>query len=576
MHLRLYCNGSKWASTGAGEVPENTTQAFLVECARNYSFKTSSDGPDIPLDVIESRLKEKYPSFRWSETFTLESQGPSFWIAESTSEKSAILKKNGFYSFSGHAEKPFYNWADLLGADFVRKYEVERIGEATRDCYFDGRLFWRKFPDGFFHFEAKDDFRAHLITDVRLAVKPDASGTAQIDRALSHVRNHARIDGAAPMLFFPKGINTIGSNRILNLAQDNIVRPDETAQEWGTSGGFPFISGLLDCIFDPPSQKESFLAWLQHFYRGALVGLPQAGQNLFIAGGAGVRKSLLNREVVGRLMGGFSDARDYMMGEETFGADLFQNPVWALDDETMSDTEVNRTRFSSHLKKMTANHFFRYHKKFEHPLVVPWMGRIIITLNLDYTSIRILPALDDSSGDKISFFRCPAETSFVFPDRYVIQGMLKNEISRFARWLIDWKTPEELLGESRYGTRPHHEPSLLEKAHQGSKAAPFSEILIDFLIRFFKDNPQATEWKGSVTQLMRGIYADPMNDAVMRSLKLESVNRYLETVHKDGVISCRASTGDRKTRIWVFDRIESSGTSAGDLSSPPQGDLENL
>jgi hypothetical protein len=571
---RLFCNGCDWKATGHGNVPQTVTQAFVVACARDYHFKQPAEGPEIPLDVIEAELKKRYPSFNWPDSFALDSQGPSFWIPESTSEKSAILKKNGFYSFSGHAERPFYPWSELLGAEFVKKYEIDRIGTATANCYFDGRQYWRKLPDGNFYFETPADFRAHLVTDIRLAAKPDSSGTAQVDRALSHIRNQARISGAAPMLYHPGGVNEVGSLRVLNLAGDILVRPSEEATTFGDAGRFPFISKLLDTIFDPAEQKWAFLAWLRHFYKGALVGLPQAGQNIFLAGGPGIGKTLLNREVVGRLMGGYADARDFMMGEDNFGADLFGSPVWSLDDETMIDTEANRSRFGSHLKKMTANHNFRYHKKFEHPMTIPWMGRIIITLNLDYTATRILPTLDESSADKLSFFRCVSAPTITFPDRYAIQSTLAAEIPFFGRWLSDWEPPAELVGQSRFGTKPHHEPSMIEKAHQGSKAAPFAELLIDSLGRYFHDNPTAEHWRGTVNALHRLLFSDPLNESILRALRLESVNRHLETIHKEGVLECSAETGSRRTRVWTFKRFELD--SRHTTFSVPQGDPDNL
>jgi hypothetical protein len=74
----------------------------------------------------------------------------------------------------------------------------------------------------------------------------------------------------------------------------------------------------------------------------------------------------------------------------------------------------------------------------------------------------------------------------------------------------------------------------------------------------FETNPEATEWRGTVTLLQRMLSAGP-NDVAVRSIKLDQINRYLENVQKEGVIKCSIEPGPLGTRVWVFQRGEQFG-----------------
>lgn len=555
--MRLLCNGQEW-SAASSEISDNEVQAFYVKCGQAFRFAPITAAGEIPLDLVEKALKEKFPTFSWPGPFDVDTQGPSFWVEGSTSPMSAIVKKDGMFSFSDHAEKPFFYWGDILGKEFAAAYETNALAEATKNIFFDGKMYWAlNVHEGHFIAMSKDALQTRLKVECRVSPKPDKTSTSMMDRCLNHINNFGHVSGGAPVLFHAPGLLEFAGTKIVNTAsKSKIVMPSgDTAQTWGAEGKFPFLSQVFDGLFDPTAQLEYFLAWLRHFYINALRQTPKPGQNIFIAGGAGVGKTLTNRMIIGGLMGGHADAARFMVGDGGFNSSLFHSAVWSVDDETITDSESAHRRFSSYIKLAAANQSFSYRKKFEHDLVIPWQGRVIVTLNLDDASSRSLPALDGTILDKVSFFRGVAEPKFRFPDRDVIVRLVRDEMPHFAQWLVNWETPEHLVGEARYGVKAFHEPSLINRAHQSSKAAPFKEIVVDFLVKWFGDNPKAAEYRGSVTQLMRALHSDPLNDAVMRSLKLEQCNRYLETLSKEGVLSCKSENGDRKTRVWVFPRF---------------------
>lgn len=553
---RLYCNGGEWAGTDAPAVNENLCQGFFVECGSKYVFKDVGTGVEIPLDIVEKKLIEKFPGFSWPGPFELNSQGPSFWVAGTTSAMSAILKKDGIFTFAAHADKPFYSWADLLGADFAKEFQTNAVALATKDVFWDGRLYWvMSETDERFVSLPKEALITRLRVRARVSPKPGKDGVSMLDKCLDFIHEFSRVEGGAPVLFKPPGRIDYNGTRLVNTApKSKLVRPSGVSAAWGIH--FPFVSRVLENLFEPASQLEPFRCWAAYFYKHAYAGTPSPGQNVFILGGAGCGKTLTTRYIIGGLMGGFCDASKYLLGSCAFNSSLFSAALWACDDENSFGNDATHKVFQSYIKSCAANQDFRYSKKFESDLTLSWSGRICVTANADEASARCLPALDVSILDKVSFFRAVSEPNIKFPEREEIQKILLGELPHFAQWLLDYKIPSEWRGDSRFGVRPHHESTLLDRAHQSGKSAPFKEILVDFLTRYFDDNKSATEWRGSVTQLMRALHSDPLNFEVMRTMKLESISRHCESLAKEGVLACTSENGKRKTRIWRFPRFE--------------------
>ena len=73
---------------------------------------------------------------------------PTFWVPESISPLSAIVRENGVQTFSAHAHKPFFSWPELLGAEWVKQFEDGKTGAAIEGIKFDGRSFYVRKPCG--------------------------------------------------------------------------------------------------------------------------------------------------------------------------------------------------------------------------------------------------------------------------------------------------------------------------------------------------------------------------------------------------------------------------------------------
>lgn len=556
---RLYCAGKEWRSTGHGPLSAPSVQAFFVECGKKFRFKGEEKSSGIPLEIIEPALRERYPAFGWPGDFVVESSGPSFWVPGSVSPLSAIVKENGMFSFADHAEKPFYTWTDLLGPEFVAKYEEDSIASATADIFWTGKHFWRKIGSSYCSL-AKDELLTFFNVECRLKKN-------RIQDALSYIHNNGRVSGAAPFVFRPSGRITFQNRTVLNTYNHHVMPPATEKSEWGPQGKFPFLSLHFEALFDPPEQLPHFLAWWRWFYISGVDLKPMPGQNTFLLGGVDIGKTLTNRAIVGRSVGGFADASDFFVGNGSFNSELFEVPCWVIDDENCGESSQAQGRFQAMLKKTAANQEFKFHKKFEVGSLTEWMGRVLITANLDFVSSRVIGPLDSSVKDKTNLFKCPAESKIRFPSRHILAEIIEKELPYLLRWLLEWEPPAFVMRSVRYGFKAFHEPSLLDHAHQGGKSAPFRELLLECLKQYFQDNPEVAEWRGTVTNILRLLQSDPLNEHALRSFRVETASRHLEAIQRDKVVPCFTEVGEFKARIWVFSRFGDPLPSAPDVPS---------
>lgn len=547
---RLLCAGLSWRSTGHTGITEIELQAFLVKTGLDFRFTPLTKNNAIPLDVIEKALREKYEnSFNWPSDFSLDSGGPSFWIPESTSPMSARVRSEGMFTFSAHATKAFYPWSDLLGPEFCQQYADTALSTATKDIFFDGKSFWRKIK-GSFEACAEKEMTNFFRVNCGMSPKPDKSGTSAIDKAFAHIYEEGRVEGAAPFLFRPHGRIVYQGKPVLNIASTQVMQP---ASE---PGPYPFLAEFLPRLFVTQEQYDHWRAWFRYFYQSGIENKPRPGQAIFMLGPPGIGKGFCSHEIVGKAMGGFSDASAFLVHGDGFGSENFHKPVLAVDDESSAGSHLAHERFGAMVKKIVANQEHRFHQKFRVPTVVEWQGRIIVTLNLDYQSTRIMVSLDNSNLDKINIFRCSSDETLrsIFPERYELQDRMRTELPNFLRDLVDWEPPETIRRDGRFGFKSYHDPELIDQSHQTSRSAPFREILLEEIANYFQSSPEATEWRGTITQLFRLLTVNPQNSEMIRRMSLDNINRFVEQIAKEGLVKCWSETGAFKTRVWVFQK----------------------
>jgi hypothetical protein len=576
---RYYTSGGEWYQVSEAPLSYGTTLGWLVQASSKINYREQAYA--IPLTVVrEQLLNNKAFVEQWSDLeFAVGAQGPSWWVEGSESPKSAIVKETGMMTFSSHATKNFYTWGDLLGYSFVDQYKANNVGNAVDGIFYDGQRFWREITRGDWKSFTKDDI-LHFLKVGRGLKERAGKGEqhSELDLAYEFLIDHHNIEGAAPFVFRPNGKIEVNNKPFLNVHTGRVISPCDHKAQWGHPDHFPTISKF----FGPPSTVsndpaahrffkggtiplDTFISWLSYFYKGGYDLRLQSGHNLFLCGPVNIGKTFLNRSIIGALMNGFREAKEYLMGEDVFGAELFSVAHWVVDDGTMSSSLTAHRRWGEMVKRMAANSTFRYHEKFRTPQQVEWTGRVACTLNDDEESQRLLPDLERSILDKIMLFRITDTPTIDFPDRATTLEMLSRELPYFARFLLDWQTPEHCVlrrpnGVIDYrfgGVKPWHDPQLMLHANQSSRTAGFFEIIEDWKEEYFrvlnesrKPNEKIWTWRGSAFQLRKQLCANAATADALRGVDIGDITRVLAQLKLKGYRIESEDNGDIKN--WVI------------------------
>lgn len=554
---RLYCNGCQWQETGHGRIPVSKSQAFFVECGRKFQFPETEEG-EIPLDVVEKGLKEKYPTFDWPAEFAVESPGPTFWIADSVSPLSAIVKPGGMFTFAAHAAKPFYSWGDLLGKEFIQNFQETAIAQATHEIWWDSKRFWLR-KNGIYVSLDRTELLSYLKVTCRLSDRKVRGGVSPMDSAVEHIYRHQSVNGAAPFVFVRSGLYYHDGLRKLNTWTGKPMEPASGSQQWGAQGNFPALSSWLDQLLSTPEQLAHLLAWAKYFFTAAINYEPLPGPNVVMMGVAGIGKTFCFRNVIGPVVGGFVDASNYLVEGNSFNSELFHCALWCLDDDAPSTSPSAQARLAAMLKKSAANQQHLCNAKFERATMVGWAGRIACTTNLDFVSMKIIGPLDDTSLDKTSLYRCNPTPTFQFPSRRDWASTVTGELPFFMRYAVDHTPPDFVRVDRRWGYSSYHEPTLLERTSQSSPSSSFREVVIEFFVQWFQDNAEIPFWEGPTSSLLRMLMATQCNDTILKHLKLEQIGRYMEQLQREGVYRIESRTGAHGIRLWRFHRHDFAG-----------------
>lgn len=555
---RLYCNGGIWKPTGAKPISKKQLQAFQVKCGSKFNFKPSSQIRDIPLDNVVPALKAKYGAAfdAWPDTFELNAQGPTFWIADSTSPRSAIVKEGGMFTFSAHAEKPFYTWGDLLGKEFVSDFVEDAVSKATHNIWWDGKTYWR--PDDRAAYYADNDrgMELHLKSNCRLSTKPGDDGSSAVEKALVHIRERQRVESAAFFTFQNPGPFEFDGLLYLNRYYRKAIQPatDKALVIWGASGGFPFISRFYDWYFFPHGEEQlsHFLSYGKIYYESAFYMKPCAGQNAVFKGGQGCGKTLNSRHIFGRLVGGCIDASALLVEGGSFNGTYFEYPHWSLDDDSaLIGGRRSVDGVYSEMKKYAANTTFTANQKFLKAAKTSWDGRIWITVNTDARSAHMISA--DTDLDKLNMYRCrDSKGDFRFPDRKDLLAIIERELPYFAAFLLQFEIPEKWRDPERWGVKDYQEPSMLADARQSSPSALVKELLLDYLSYYFGNLSQESTYVVPVSQLFRALACH--SPELMRKMSPDAFGRYMDSMDKQ--VPAIVSTGPNNVKVWTFNRTD--------------------
>jgi hypothetical protein len=577
---RYFTNGSRWTMISRRKVPEALLRGFVLKVSEKFDWQQREFGKAVNLADIEDELRKKFPRFAadWPGEFVLGAQGPTFWVDGSQSPKSAIVRETGMHTFSAHASKAFYSWAELVGAEFVENNESIRLGKSVEGIYNDGRAYILKDSSNRWVVRSKDDVKLILAVNRGLKSKGNRDGTpSEVDRALAHILSHSTVEGAGPCAFYPQGVFTYGGRRILNTHQIEAMRPAEGSPSWGKDGPFPFLSEFFDTFFLPlEPQKDRFLAWFQYHYRACLHRTPVSGHGVFIAGPVGCGKTFLNRGVLGTALGGFAEANSYLIASDGFNSELFDYALWCIDDGSVASSEKIHQLFTENVKRTVANRDHRCNEKFRKAFTTPWQGRIVVTLNLDPESLRLIPNVDVSILEKLMLFKA-GDRQIKFLSQPEMEAVLLRELPHFLRWLLDWTPPSHCYegADVRFGLAPYHEESLLRAANLSSGKSVFVEILSRWLKDYFKEN-SLDLWEGTATELRMAMVADPVFAELLRPYRPDSLPRMLVNSMNKGLLKIEIVDEGNERRFKIFRDEKLTKPKAAEVPQTPNSKFERV
>lgn len=371
---------------------------------------------------------------------------------------------------------------------------------AVNDIYYDGRNYFMLGHDGLWRGESSSVVTSCLKVRGFSDKTPKGMSFSRMDQIKEIIRKHRRVDGAAPYLYHHNDLWVCNGKTLLNVATVRAFRAASVAGEWGAA--FPRYAAVLDNVFAEPHYKDIFLTWLKRFYTSAEAGKLALGQAMALVGPVHCYKSFLIERLLTPAMGGYADLSSLAAGESNgFNAEVFCSPIAVIDDAKSTSNEAARQRYSATIKKLSAHGKHKFHEKYMTPVTVEWKGRVVIAINDDAESIRLLPDLDMSNADKIIALHMKSWEGHPAPDHF--DGLEEAELAHFLAWIKSWTPPKHLVDpESRYGMPAFVAPAVKESAFASSNTAGLSEKIREWWRRQGEDKRKAGPWMGNASELL--------------------------------------------------------------------------
>jgi hypothetical protein len=496
----VWTNGGAWLDFNEAPLPWAVVFGLLTDASK----KLAPTGVEIPLAIIEEEIKLRFPG-RWTGPFEPEATGVRFWDPAADSPTGCQVKPDGMLCFTGRT--PFMDWGQIFGAAWAGKQRVLNLGTTAAGLLFDGRFYWR---------ENAGQWQSIVREDILLTLRASEISTkiargqtaSDADRVLHHVQTVNRVAGAGPLVNYPRGLITIDDRRLLNTCSIVALPPSEKLDSGPAD--FPWTWEFIHGLFDHPElgALDHFLAWFQRAYRSFLNHKREMGQAVFLCGPKDNGKTLLCYHYLKPMLGNkCANPYAFFTGATNFNAELFEAYLVAINDEEAPINEAAQNKFLNRLKSWVVNPEHAFQKKFHDVLNMPHTGRMFSTLNDDPKSIGLLCEVNENTADKMCFFGSrPRPADKPFPGRDALEALIAAELPFFARWLLNWTPPSEVLSQDRMGVKSFFDPHVLELSIQQSPANGFAE-LVELWCQdgAYWHKPTVKEWCGSATDLVTQI-----------------------------------------------------------------------
>lgn len=529
-----------WERHNPNPLPLQEIHGAFVKAVSRVSRGKHKEGlPEIPMPVIFEELEARFPG-KWPKGVDFKDgvQGPAVWDADAKNPRSTVYRPWGAYCFSAE-DKLFRSYAEIFGKDFVRKWEANKLGAATEAVYYIPRSgYYRRWPDGCWRLQPKEDLTLFLAGTQGLSrAKGESNTPSEVENALLHIQQAKVLDGAVPIVYDKREIINLGGQQFLNTARVKVMEPDTSFgpnQKWGD--GFPYIAGWLGGFFSPRKQLVYFLSWFKLAYEGARNGDLRRGHAVFMVGDTERGKTLINAFWMPMVMGGGADAGKYLVQGDQFNRNLLEVGHWYIDDSLASADRVQHQKFSERIKALIANPMIPYRPMYVDTQMIPFNGRVLITLNGDPESLLMIPDLDRNIDDKLCVFRLNTDKKWQFKGKEHTEGSLRNETPAFLNWLINWNPPESIYGNSfRFGMRNYIDPHVRTEATVNSFDSDILgvlQILWDTDDEWSRLKDHGEPWVGTAAELTQIIASHSNLLHLIKGMTVRGVGMRLSKLSK--------------------------------------------
>lgn len=520
--------GTEWTSVGP-QLDKSVVHTALLKAAETNS--PQSGDTSIPIDVVAERVKADY-GHRWAGAFEVGSRGPLFWIDDGIDREGCQVSEDGIICYSDRAGRGFMSWRDIFGAAFVEAFEQKKMGNLLDEYWFNGKRFFKLLNN-----LAVEIPREQLVLELRqMGFSPKqqkGKPLSEVESAILVISNQNRVHEIAPVVFSKDRVVECSGNRILNTST---IEPVEPADD-GDPKNWPFLHAWLHQLFEDSSSRptvEYFFAWMKRFYEAVLDRESRQGHALILVGPTNKGKSLLSNRVISGLVGGFSDASDYLSGHTKFNRDLGRVAAWVIDDTTSASSFQDQRKATELIKRAVANPRIEYMAKYADALSIPWAGRVILSLNMDANSLSVIPALDSSNRDKLMALKVRDTATSKFPPNKILETTIKDELPYFGKWLVDWTVPQEIESYGRFGIVGFIDVSVSSAAYDNSSRSAVAELVEFFAKKCRALNTAHRTWEGTLTEFQVTLHDFNNGRGVGMSNNLEFVRRGMSTLEEAG------------------------------------------
>ena len=543
---KFYDVGTDWKKHAEAPLPAPITEQLLFDAVNGAGIRELSRGDvEIPLDAVFEEVEKQFPG-RWSGSFTEGSRGVVFFDPGARNPTAAVVTKTGMVCFS--QAKLFYSWGEILGNEFTRKYEQERVGKTTTDVWFDGDKYWYKDARGAWNPNKKETLELRLRA---LGLSPECKNKplSEIAQALHYLHEFKRVDGVMPLIFDKREIVDLGARKMLNIARVQALEPAPASDggDWGQK--FPWLARLIDEMFVYQPDRSYFVAWWKLFYEAALAGVQKRRHALFLMGPVESAKTFLSTVVVATSLGGHYPGAKYIMGHTDFNKGLLETGLITIDDATVASSDEAARKFGERVKTIVANSTLEYRAMYRDGQSVDWFGGLIVTGNDDLQSLRLIPPLDGSIDDKLLILHIAKPGVQFDTDYSANETRVRQELPHLLRWLMNWKIPDELKG-GRLGIKGYINETLRTGATTAAGTADLLEVVDSYRnscgLWDLEDS-----WQVRAVDLIRTIAQDESYRSLLNKETARSVGRKLAQLSALPNPRVTMQHGDKKhTIVW--------------------------